>query len=116
MAEWTLKEKEILGLEPGSIVQLFNCQQQMFRRTEVDVCSLTSYFRKLYHELTECRGSVEDVCRCLIRHGPSFHCYVPFVRNLTQGEKVLSQYGGTFFEDLQREEGDDMSLLQHYTR
>ena len=56
------------------------------------------------------------VCHCFIRSGPDFHCYVPYICNLANGVSVLSQYGGTFFEDLQRENRDGMSLMQHYTR
>ena len=72
--------------------------------------------RKFYSELTQCETSAVGVCRCFIRSGPDFHCYVPYICNLANGVSVLSQYGGTFFEDLQRENRDGMSLMQHYTR
>ena len=72
--------------------------------------------RKFYSELTQCETSAVGVCRCFIRSGPDFHCYVPYICNLANGVSVLSQYGGTFFEDLQRENRDGTSLMQHYTR
>lgn len=42
--------------------------------------------------------------------------YVPLLVNMERGLKILSQYGGSFFQDRQQEIGDEMTVLEHYLR
>ena len=73
-------------------------------------------YRKFYLDLSEHEDSLEGVCNTILQHAPEFKCYVPFLCNMERGLQILSQYGGSFFHDKQREIGDEMSVTSHYCR
>ena len=41
---------------------------------------------------------VESFCQALVRNQDSWNQYQTFLLNMEQGQRVLSQYGGTFFQ------------------
>ncbi len=70
-----------------------------------------------YEELSHQEDSVEGVCNTFIQNRNGFlSCYLPFLLNVERGQRILTEYGGTFFTDKQREVEDELGLLGHYRR
>ena len=67
-------------------------------------------FRSLSQKFTDPGASLLDVCQCFIGHAEAFSAYVPYLSNLPRGLAVLAEYGGTFFEECQRDLRDNMTL------
>ncbi len=56
------------------------------------------------------------MCQIFIQASDGFQCYVPFLIRTERGLEILSEYGGSFFEDKQRLLGNDGSILEHHYR
>ena len=60
---------------------------------------------------------MEGVCNTFIQNQNEFlSCYVPFLLNMERGQRILAEYGGSFFTDKQREVEDELGLHGHYRR
>lgn len=60
--------------------------------------------------------SLEGVCNSFIQNEEGFRCYIPFLLNMEVGLQVLSEYGGSFFTDKQREVEDEPGLGAHFSK
>ncbi len=56
------------------------------------------------------------MCQIFIQASDGFQCYVPFLIGMERGLDILSEYGGSFFEDKQRLLGNETSIIEHYYR
>ena len=57
---------------------------------------------------------MEGVCNSFIENWNEFKYYVPFLANMEQGLKILTDYGGSFFTDKQREIEDELGIVGHF--
>lgn len=72
--------------------------------------------RQFYEELSVHEDSLEGICNCFIENEAGFRCYLPFLLNMERGLHVLTEYGGSFFTDKQREVEDELGIVAHYGR
>eukprot|EP00731_Ephydatia_muelleri_P020165 Em0012g990a len=75
-----------------------------------NINQIYSLHRSLSQVFTDPGASLLDVCQCFVGHAEAFSAYVPYLSNLPRGLAVLAEYGGTFFEECQRDLRDNMTL------
>ena len=69
-----------------------------------------------YNELSQHEESLEGICNSFIENEAGFKCYIPFLVDMEQRLKVLTEYGGSFFTDKQREIEDEVDIVGHFCR
>lgn len=70
--------------------------------------------RVFYEDLSSVEDSLEGVCNFFIENEDSFNVYIPFLTNMERGLKILREFGGSFFADLQMQLGDKVDIVGHY--
>ncbi|CAI8019890.1 Pleckstrin homology domain-containing family G member 4B [Geodia barretti] len=86
-----------------------------------NVADLYEVHRTFYAEVSSGKldtplAIVESFCQALVRNQDSWNQYQTFLLNMEQGQRVLSQYGGTFFQEVQASIGDNHTLEEHFVR